>query len=249
MTLKTDIRKRLLCLSLAALLCFACTACSQNGTIPVFFDGNQVLGVDVSSHNGEIDWEAVSQTEVRYTFVRVGYRGYGDEGNLAEDELAAENMAEAAKHDIAVGVYFYSQAINEEEAEEEAEFVVEHIRHYDISLPVVIDVEYAHDSDGNPTGWLYEAALSADEMAAICNTFADVVRKSGYTPMVYSNSYILTDRLNAEALDEDILIWLADYNETVSYDGVYQFRQFTKQGQIDGIHSKQVDLNYWYAES
>ena len=55
--------------------------------------------------------------------------------------------------------------------------------------------------------------------------------------------------MNMEALDDDIKIWLADYNDSVTYSGAYQFHQFTKQGQIDGINSKQVDLNYWYAES
>lgn len=247
MTLKRKNRKQLLCAAIALLLCLVCAACGR--TVPVYFDGERALGIDVSSHNGEIDWEAVSKAEVQYAFIRVGYRGYGDEGVLAEDELAAENMTEAAKHDIPVGVYFYSQAVNEDEAREEAEFAVKAIRHHTISLPVVIDIEYAHASDGSRTGRLYEAGLSADEMAAICNAFADVVREEGYTPMVYSNSYIFTNHMNMEALDDDIQIWLADYNDSVTYSGAYQFHQFTKQGQIDGINSKQVDLNYWYAES
>lgn len=244
---KNHIIKRLVCAAVFLALILSCTACGQTAR-PVYFESSRALGIDVSSHNGQIDWQTVSETEVQYAFIRVGYRGWGDEGNMAEDELAAENMAEATKHGLPIGVYFYSQAITEEEAREEAEFTVEHIRRYDIALPVVIDLEYAHAADGSRTGRLYKADLSGDEMAAICNAFADVVRKSGYMPMVYSNSYIFTNHMDMEALDDDIQIWLADYNNTPGYDGEYEFHQFTKSGQIDGISSKQVDLNYWYAK-
>lgn len=226
-------------------LIFTLSSCKTE-TKPVFFENNKALGIDVSSHNGEIDWEKVSKTDVQYAFIRVGYRGYGDEGKISKDELAEENIKNALKNKLPIGVYFYSQAITEKEAEEEAKFLLKIIKHHKIELPVVMDVEFAHDKNGEKTGRLYNAKLTAEEQTNICNAFTKIVKEHGYTPMVYSNSFIFNNNINTKDLKNDTLIWLADYNKVVTYVGKYDFRQFTKKGEIDGISSKNVDLNYYY---
>ena len=226
-------------------LVFVFSSCN-NKTKPVFFENNKTLGVDVSSHNGEIDWEKVSKTDIQYAFIRAGYRGYGEEGKISKDELAEKNIKNALKNNLQIGVYFYSQAITKEEAEEEAKFLLKIIKHHKIELPVVMDVEFAHDKNGEKTGRLYDAKLTAKEQTDICNAFTKIIKEHGYTPMIYSNSFIFNNNINTKNLKNDTLIWLADYNKVVTYVGKYDFRQFTKKGEVDGIDSKYVDLNYCY---
>ena len=202
-------------------------------------------GIDVSYHNGKITWSKVKD-EVDFAFIRVGYRGYMD-ANIYLDPKAKRNLKYATKNEIPVGVYFYSQAINEEEAEEEAEFLLEEIKDYKISLPVAIDFEYASES-GKDAGRLYDAHLSTKENTNVINAFCKKVEKAGYAPCVYASSYIYKYHLNMRKLDNDIMIWVADYNKTVTYGGDYDFWQFSKTAECKGVPSKYVDANYWYID-
>lgn len=212
----------------------------------VTFDTPIAVGIDVSEHNKEIDWEKV-KNEFDFAFIRVGYRGYTI-GNIQQDETAKDNLKGAEKAGVPVGVYFYTQAVNEEEAQEEAEFLLDFIKHYDVSLPVIIDFEYAFDSSGNHAGRLFEANLTPDEKADIINAFFKTVKKENYTYGVYASSYMLENEINSHLFDEDALIWVADYNENVTYSGDYTVWQYTKTGESDAVGSKYVDLNYWYTE-
>ena len=200
-------------------------------------------GIDVSHHNGDIDWKAV-KNEVDFAFIRVGYRGYTD-GEIHSDTRAKYNLNHATKNNIPIGVYFYSQATNEDEAKEEAEFLLKRIKGYDISLPVVIDFEYPY-KDGKPVGRLNDANLSKREITNIINEFCDEVEDAGYTPAVYASSYIFKYHINMNKLDDDIMIWVADYNKEVTYGGEYDFWQFSEKGKCEGVSSKYVDTNYWY---
>lgn len=212
----------------------------------VTFDAPIAVGIDVSEHNKEIDWEKV-KNEFDFAFIRVGYRGYTI-GNIQQDETAKDNLKGAEKAGVPVGVYFYTQAVNEEEAQEEAEFLLDFIKHYDVSLPVIIDFEYAFDSSGNHAGRLFEANLTPDEKADIINAFFKTVKKENYTYGVYASSYMLENEISSHLFDEDALIWVADYNENVTYSGDYTVWQYTKTGESDAVGSKYVDLNYWYTE-
>ena len=202
-------------------------------------------GIDVSHHNGKIDWSEV-KSEVDFAFIRVGYRGY-DDGGIHSDKKAKANLKGANENGVPIGVYFYSQAISEAEAEEEAKFLISKIKDYDISLPVAIDFEYAA-KNGENIGRLYEANLSKKEITSLVNAFCKKIKDAGYTPAVYASSYIFRFHLNAKKLDEQTMIWVADYNENVTYHGDYDFWQFSEKGKCKGVSSKYVDTNYWYIE-
>lgn len=212
----------------------------------VTFDKPVATGIDVSEHNNEIDWKKVKD-EFDFAFIRVGYRGY-TLGNIQQDETAKDNLKGAEKAGVPVGVYFYTQAVTEEEAQEEAEFLLDFIKHYDVSLPVIIDFEYAFDSSGNHAGRLFEANLTNEEKADIINAFFKAVKKEGYSYGVYASSYMLEHEIGTQLIDDDAVIWVADYNESVSYDIDYSVWQFSKTGESDAVGSKYVDLNYWYTD-
>ena len=160
-----------------------------------------------------------------------------------------DNIKSANKAKIPAGVYFYSQALTPEEAVEEAKFVLDAIDGYNVDLPVFIDFEYAHGSDGELTGRLYEAKLSSAQSAEIINAFCKKIRDGGYYSGVYSSSSILNFSVKTSSLDDEIYVWVADYNKTVSYLGAYDIWQYSKKGQCDGVNSKYVDVNYWFTNS
>jgi len=203
-------------------------------------------GIDVSSHNGDIDWETVAGN-ADFAFVRVGYRGYS-EGEINEDERFADNLKGAEKNGVPVGVYFYSQAIDEKEAEEEAAYLLKQIKGYQVSLPVVIDFEYAF-KDGKHHGRLWEAGLSKKERTALINAFCKKVRDAGYTPGIYASTYIYESQLNMNDIGEDVFIWVADYNRNNTYEGYYDIWQYSEDGSCAGVSSENVDTNYWYTDN
>lgn len=208
------------------------------------FNQSVSSGIDVSEHNGSIDWEIVKETQ-DFAFIRVGYRGYGN-GEIVEDKYAAENLKNAQKAGLPVGVYFYSQAVNTDEAEEEAAFVYSIIKKYNIDLPVMIDFEYPIDSDGNAVGRLVKSRLDADTNTKIINAFINKLEKKGYTAGVYASSGVLSKRINLKKLTDSAVIWAADYNDKVTYNVDYTIWQYSETGTVNGVGSKYVDLNYWY---
>ncbi len=211
------------------------------------FDGYTIKkGIDVSSHNGTIDWKSVKNDGIEFAIIRGGYRGYGSSGSLNSDTMAADNMEAAVAAGIPIGAYIFSQAITEEEAVAEAEYLLDIVDGYDITLPLVFDFEYASDSNGL-TGRLYKANLTADEATAICRAFCKTVEDAGYTAMVYANKSMLRDDLNASEISKDYAIWLANYTNKTDYEGDYEFWQCTDQGSVAGI-SGNVDLDFWYVE-
>lgn len=212
----------------------------------ITFDTPVASGIDVSEHNKDVDWEKVKK-DFDFAFIRVGYRGY-TKGNIQADETAKDNLKGAEKAGVPVGVYFYTQAVNEEEAKEEAEFLLDFIKHYDVSLPVIIDFEYAFDSSGNHAGRLFEANLSPEEKADIINAFFETVKDKDYSYGIYASSYMLEHEIGTSLIDDDALIWVADYNENVTYDIDYTVWQYSKTGESDAVGSKYVDLNYWYSD-
>ncbi|MCC8073722.1 MAG: glycoside hydrolase family 25 protein [Clostridiales bacterium] len=210
------------------------------------FQKDTAVGIDVSEHNGDIDWQTVKE-QVDFAMIRVGYRGYGS-GKIVTDENAKYNLKEANSADIPVGVYFYTQAITADEAKEEAKHLYSVIKNYDISLPVIIDYEIPYDSDGNETGRLYDADLSADESAEIIEAFCETMNKYGYSSGVYASSWMFDSEINVNKLDDDTVIWVADYNDSVSYSGSYKMWQYTKTGSCDGVESNYVDFDYWFSK-
>lgn len=202
--------------------------------------------IDVSKHQGAIDWNKVKQSGIDYAIIRAGYRGYGQSGTLNTDSKFHDNIKQAISVGIDVGVYFFSQAITEEEAVEEANYALSLVEGYPISLPIAIDFEYASDANGL-TGRLYNARLSREKATRICRRFCETVESRGYSAMIYANKSMLEKDLNAGELENDYQIWLAHYANETSYAGKYDFWQYTSTGRVSGI-SGNVDKSFWYIE-
>lgn len=191
-------------------------------------------GIDVSKHQGEIDWQQVAEDGVEFAFIRVGLRGYGT-GKLVEDEYFEQNVQGALSAGIKVGVYIYSQAINEEELLEEANLVLEKIAPYKIECPVVFDVEKVSGSNGRMN------ALSLEERTNLTLLFCQTIENAGYKPMIYHNMEMGALMLDLETL-EDYDKWFAYYNPDFYYPYEYKIWQYSHKGSVKGIQGE-VDLN------
>lgn len=197
--------------------------------------GEATLGVDVSEHQGEIDWEQVAQAGMEFAFVRIGYRGYTS-GGIYEDAYAAQNLTAAREAGLRVGVYFYSQATNEAEAALEAAFCIKFLRDHSIDLPVVYDWEYV-SSDAR-TGGMDSATLTA-----CAATFCDAMEDAGYESMIYFNPHLSETLLDLTQL-LDYPFWLALYSDQMTYPYRVELWQYTDQGTVPGI-SGAADVNLW----
>ena len=197
------------------------------------------FGIDVSSHNGRIAWDDVSENGVAFAVIRAGGRTYRD-GTIYTDARFKRNMRSAWFHHVDRGVYFYSQAVSEAEAREEAEAVLKSINGADLKLPVFLDVE-----DTGTDGKGRADKLTRAQRTAVVLAFADVIREEGYTPGVYANRWYLSSMMDADALrDAGVVIWLAEYTNaaTPKYDGTYDYWQYSKTGTVPGIDGA-VDLD------
>lgn len=195
--------------------------------------------IDVSKFQGKIDWEKVKADGVDYAFIRLGLRGYGS-GALVEDEYFKENIEGAKKAGIKVGVYMFSEAVNEEEAREEAQFVLERIKDYDIDLPVVLDVEEIAGEEGR------NEALSKEELTEVCRIFFEEISKEGYNTMLYGNIKCLVSMVDLEEL-KGTDIWYAFYNDDIYIPYEVAGWQYASDGSVDGINGK-CDLNIFFKE-
>ncbi len=193
-----------------------------------------LLGIDVSSYQGIINWRKVKAAGVDYAIIRLGYRGYGT-GDIRLDDRYEANMTGAISAGIPVGVYFYSQAITVEEAEEEAQFVLNKLAGFNITYPVVFDMEEVDDEDArtNP--------LTQDERTDITIAFCEKIKAAGYTPMVYGNIRWMIMHLDLARL-EGYDKWFAQYFKQPFFPYDFSMWQYTSRGTIDGIPHT-VDLN------
>ncbi len=203
-----------------------------------------VEGVDISEHNGDVDWESLAKS-AKFAFIRVGYRGYTD-GELHADKTAKENLKAARKAGVPVGVYFFSQATTEEEAREEARFVLEAVRFAKVELPLIIDYEYGYNADGEHAGRLFDANVSKKDATRLLTAFCNTVTDGGYTAGVYANSHFYISKFDASSLPKGTLRWVADYNSAVTYTGDFDIWQYSKSGKMEGNGSKYIDLDRWY---
>ena len=203
-------------------------------------------GIDVSIWNGLINWFKVKESGVDFAFVRAG-GVYYNSGVFYPDENFERNVDGAILAGIDTGVYFYSQAISEEEAVKEAEYVLSLIDGRELQMPVVFDFEYA---GGGTEGRLYNAHLSAREQTNICMKFCETIEEAGYDAMVYANAYMLWHRLYGNEIQDKYGVWLAEYHwngGTATYLGEYDFWQYTQYGLTEGIEGY-TDRNYRYIE-
>ena len=209
----------------------------ENGRFTYSVDGkpSSHFGVDVSEHQGVINWQAVADDGVEFALIRIGNRG-ATEGQLYVDKYFEANLAGAKEAGILTGVYFFSQAINEEEAQEEAQFVLKHLANKTLDYPIAFDHEpVATATEGRAN------RLSGKQVSLCAEAFCQTIEAAGYETMLYGNR---TDILR---LDETLLsshdIWVADYDvprPTIKHD--FTIWQFTSHGTVAGINTR-CDLN------
>lgn len=189
-------------------------------------------GIDVSKFQGSIDWNAVKADGITFAIIRCGYRGYGS-GALVEDSTYRANIQGAINAGLKVGVYFYSQAINEQEAVEEASMVLSLVGGYSLPLGVYYDTESVSGGRAN--------AISAAERTACAVAFCETIRNAGYRAGVYSYASWFYNALNFANISK-YNIWIAQYRDKLSFNYKYNIWQYTGSGSVKGI-SKPVDMN------
>ena len=188
----------------------------------------------MSKWNGSIDWNAVKNSGISYVIIRSGYRG-SSAGTLIVDPKFEANIKGASAVGLKVGIYFFSQAVDEIEAVEEASMVLGQIKKYTISYPVFIDVE----ASGGRGDMIDRATRTA-----VCKAFCQTIQNGGYTAGIYSNKTWLEEKIDAASLG-GYKIWLAQYAAAPTYGGRYDLWQYTPSGSVSGI-SGSVDLNISY---
>lgn len=196
------------------------------------------VGIDVSKYQGTVDWEKVKADGIDFAILRLGYRGYGT-GKLMLDEQFEENIQNALKVGMKVGVYFFSQAVSEEEAREETQMVIDNLKDYSITYPVVLDIEDVPEASRT-------SEMTVEETTDMAIAFCETVRDAGYTPMLYANTKWFLARLDLSRLT-DCQKWLAQYYTTPFFPYELQMWQYTGSGKVDGITGN-VDLNVCFAE-
>lgn len=206
----------------------------SDGAIATSVNGS-TFGIDVSRHNGSIDWNAVKASGVDYVIIRCGYRG-SSTGVLIEDQNFRTNIKGATAAGLKVGVYVFSQAVDEVEAVKEASLAVSLVKGYNLTYPIFIDTE----SSGGRADKIDKATRTA-----VVNAFCQTVASAGYKPGIYASKTWFEDKLNMGAVGS-CRIWLAQYSAAPTYTGrKYDMWQYSSKGKISGI-STNVDLNYSY---
>lgn len=205
------------------------------------------VGIDVSKWQGKIDWQEVAKAGVDFAFIRVGYRA-SNTGIIFEDPYAKYNLQQAEAAGIKIGVYFFSTALNVEEAWEEAAWTCAYIAQYRITYPV------AYNCEGFKTSGSRNYRLSNDVRSANAMAFLELVESQGYEGMFYAsrNELQSSNYWNTQKIGAEYDIWVSQYPGTLlqdnpqsSYTGEHACWQFTYKGVVPGI-SRNVDLNIAY---
>lgn len=199
-----------------------------------------VQGIDVSKWQGEIDWKKVKADGYEFVIIRMGYRGYGETGELALDEMFHRNIREAQTAGLDTGVYFFSQAINEEEALEEADFVLNALKGYELQFPIVYDPELIRDQPARTND------VTGEQFTKNTIAFCEAIKAAGYEPMIYSNMIWEAFLFDMTKL-QDYPFWYADYETVPQTPYHFVMWQYSETGTVDGI-SGNVDLNIMFEE-
>lgn len=215
----------------------------EEGKEITYVEGEEVVsckGIDVSKFQEKIDWSEVKESGVEFAFLRLGIRGYTT-GEIVLDETFEYNVEKALEQELDVGVYFFSQAVSQEEALEEADFVIKELEPYPIGYPVVIDIEDVESENARTKD------LTAAERTKYVITFCERIKEAGYTPMIYGNLKTFMLMLEAEQL-EDYEKWFAYYStDDFYYPYEVSIWQYSDSGKVGGIEKK-VDLNISFKE-
>lgn len=201
-----------------------------------------VYGMDVSQHNGKINFKKAKRDGIEFVFIRVGYTGYTKSSfSLNLDKKYKTYIKDATKAGLKVGVYWYSQSTKVSEAKKEANALLKAIKGYSITMPVVFDYEFADTKKGR----LDSAKLSKTNMTANALAFLNTVSNAGYDACIYASENFLVEHLYANQISSNFKVWLANYSSKTNYKGDYEFWQHTAKGRVSGMRGN-VDINFWY---
>lgn len=192
-------------------------------------------GIDISKHNGEIDFEKVKKAGFDFAFIRIAYRGYGKAGNLKKDEKCETNLKNAKKAGLKIGAYVFSQATSEKEAIEEARFAIDILKDIDLDLPLVYDPETIKNDIARTDD------VTGEQFTKNTIAFCNIVKEAGYVPSVYSNMVWQDYYFDMSKL-QDYDIWYADYSAKPQTPYDFKYWQFSEVGIVDGVKGL-VDLN------
>lgn len=197
-------------------------------------------GVDVSSFQGKIDWPRVAASGIRFAMVRLGYRGWGEAGNMKVDEYAVENLEGAAAAGLEVGAYFFSQATNIQEVDDEIKFALEILGEHSISMPIVMDWEVAN-AEGRTRN------MDRRTLTECLRYYCEVMTEKGYHPMIYFNWGQASRMIYLSEL-EDYPFWLALYQDRMTFPYRVEMWQYTCTGRVPGINGD-VDINVFMPDT
>lgn len=196
--------------------------------------GATMKGVDVSHHQGKIDWKKVAASDVDYAIIRCGY---GDNEKKQDDKYWEKNVAGCEKYNIPYGVYIYSYATTTKQAKSEAEHVLRLIKGHTLNFPIYFDMEDA-----------VQEKLSKRQRETIANTFLNAIKAEGYECGIYANLNWWNDYLPTSLAEKTEWKWVAQYNDNAcTYKGAYRMWQCTSEGTVDGIEGD-ADINFWFGE-
>lgn len=209
----------------------------SNGIKEYYVDGKKcsAAGIDVSEFQGNIDWHKVKQAGIDFAMIRIGFRGYGEVGNIVVDEMCRQNLAAADEAGIKLGGYFFSQATSVQEAVDEANTLLEIIKDYDITYPIAFDWEVIGTNEARTDN------VSVETLNQCAKAFCETIKQAGYTPAIYMSKRIAYLKYDLEAL-KDYDIWLTEDGGNASFNYRYDIWQYSYTGSIDGIEGN-VDLN------
>lgn len=209
---------------------------SKNNLRTYYSDGKKAsyLGINLSRYQTQVNYEAIKNDGIEFCMIRVGARGY-ESGIIQADDMFETHIAGAAGAGLDIGLYFYSHAITEAEAVEEAEYLLSRIGSYKINYPIAFDMEYV-DNDSSRIETLTKA-----EKTKIARAFLNRIEAAGYTGMLYGNKEWLLKRIDLSQFD-DYDIWLSHEADITDYPYTFSMWQYTRKGEIYGIDGY-VDLN------
>lgn len=192
-------------------------------------DGKSIsfIGVDISRYQGEVDFYQLKDAGIDFVMLRVGARGYSS-GEIMMDETFADNIQKASEAGLDIGVYFYSQAVTQEEAVEEANMVIESLGEYKLQYPVAFDMEYVENDTARVE------ALSRVDKTNITKAFLDTIQAAGYRTMIYGDKEWLIKKIDLSKLTA-YDIWLSQDADIPDYPYKFAMWQYTTSAQINGI--------------
>lgn len=194
-------------------------------------------GIDVSVHQGSINWKMVADAGIDFAFIRTGYRGYGT-GFFYADDNFDENMQGANENGIDAGIYVFSQAITIEEAVEEADYAIRQAKKYKVDLPIVFDMEGSIDGDLGRV-----MTITSEERSQMAVTFMNRVKAAGYDTMYYGSTGLLEDLFDLQYVQEYPL-WVAEYDAPYpNYPYEFAYWQYSSTAEVPGIPGNSTDMN------